>query len=77
VVGAAWVDTAYVQEHTALNQASVQLGAQRVGPWYTRVSVMAPLIIWVAFGVGLGLITLGTLFGLFSRGQSPGPGRMP
>jgi hypothetical protein len=76
-LGAAWVDTAYLQEHTALNQASVQLGPQRVGQWYTRVSVMAPVIIWVAFGVGLGLVTLGALFGLLSRGQPPGPGRTP
>ena len=66
VISAAWLDTSYAHENTALNQASVQaaLAGKVITQWTPHVSIVSPAVIWSAFGLGSCLILAGLVVGV-------------
>jgi hypothetical protein len=71
LIVAAWLDTCYAHENTALTQAAMQAALQgkTINVGTPHVSVIAPPVIWCGFALGGGLILVGLLVGL--RGLPP------
>jgi hypothetical protein len=71
VIAAAWLDTSYAHESTALNQAQLQAALQgkTVNDWAHHVSIVSPAVIWAAFAIGGWLILVGLVIGLRSLRQ--------
>jgi hypothetical protein len=68
VIAAAWLDTSFAHENTALNQATVQAALQgkSIDFWTPPVTIVSPAVIWAAFGVGGWLTLVGLVVGLRS-----------
>ncbi|HEV3260587.1 MAG TPA: hypothetical protein VG013_27275 [Gemmataceae bacterium] len=71
VVAGARLDTAYVRDHTAINQAAFQaewqgktFGQSGSRQWGSHLSVMSPVLIWSAFVIGVVLVLTGLGVGI-------------